>query len=38
MRNRNVGDMLVASDSDLFGVLTDRDVVVRVPGSVFLII
>ncbi|TKT10835.1 CBS domain-containing protein [Streptomyces galbus] len=38
MRNRDVGDVLVAYDSDLFGVLTDRDVVVRVPGSVFLII
>ncbi|MFF0223820.1 CBS domain-containing protein [Streptomyces sp. NPDC004629] len=29
MRERNVGDILVAYDCDLFGVLTDRDIVVR---------
>ncbi|MEU6089730.1 CBS domain-containing protein [Streptomyces sp. NPDC047085] len=29
MRERDVGDVLVAYDCDLFGVLTDRDIVVR---------
>ncbi|MFE1754277.1 CBS domain-containing protein [Streptomyces anandii] len=29
MREQNVGDVLVAYDCDLFGVLTDRDIVVR---------
>lgn len=29
MREENVGDVLVAYDCDLFGVLTDRDIVVR---------
>ncbi|MBD0840641.1 MULTISPECIES: CBS domain-containing protein [unclassified Streptomyces] len=29
MSERNVGDVLVAYDCDLFGVLTDRDIVVR---------
>ncbi|CAL9352376.1 Hypoxic response protein 1 [Streptomyces sp. enrichment culture] len=29
MRERNVGDVLVAYDRDLFGVLTDRDIVLR---------
>ncbi|MER6529964.1 CBS domain-containing protein [Streptomyces sp. NPDC001508] len=29
MRERDVGDVLVAYDRDLFGVLTDRDIVVR---------
>ncbi|MEG3627930.1 CBS domain-containing protein [Streptomyces poriticola] len=29
MRERDVGDVLVAYDSDLFGVLTDRDIVLR---------
>lgn len=29
MREQDVGDVLVAYDSDLFGVLTDRDIVVR---------
>ncbi|MEV6739621.1 CBS domain-containing protein [Streptomyces sp. NPDC051104] len=29
MRDENVGDVLVTYDSDLFGVLTDRDIVVR---------
>ncbi|MET8446129.1 CBS domain-containing protein [Streptomyces sp. NPDC005209] len=30
MRDQNVGDVLVSYDCDLFGVLTDRDIVVRV--------
>lgn len=29
MRERDVGDVLVAYDCDLFGVLTDRDIVLR---------
>ncbi|WP_328504168.1 CBS domain-containing protein [Streptomyces sp. NBC_00457] len=29
MREQNIGDVLVAYDCDLFGVLTDRDIVVR---------
>ncbi|MFC9925962.1 CBS domain-containing protein [Streptomyces sp. NPDC127190] len=29
MREHDVGDVLVAYDCDLFGVLTDRDIVVR---------
>ncbi|MEV6945649.1 CBS domain-containing protein [Streptomyces sp. NPDC051172] len=29
MREQDVGDVLVAYDCDLFGVLTDRDIVVR---------
>ncbi|GLW47004.1 oxidoreductase [Streptomyces sp. NBRC 14336] len=29
MNEHNVGDVLVAYDCDLFGVLTDRDIVVR---------
>lgn len=29
MRERAIGDVLVAYDCDLFGVLTDRDIVVR---------
>ncbi|MFK4145452.1 CBS domain-containing protein [Streptomyces sp. NPDC004065] len=29
MREQNVGDVLVAYDCDLFGVLTDRDIVIR---------
>ncbi|MEU0750146.1 CBS domain-containing protein, partial [Streptomyces albogriseolus] len=29
MREQNVGDVLVAYDCDLFGVLTDRDIVLR---------
>ncbi|GHA85310.1 MULTISPECIES: CBS domain-containing protein [Streptomyces] len=29
MREQNVGDVLVSYDCDLFGVLTDRDIVVR---------
>jgi CBS domain-containing protein len=29
MRERDVGDVLVAYDCDLFGVLTDRDIVIR---------
>ncbi|GAB2761264.1 CBS domain-containing protein [Streptomyces bullii] len=29
MRERDIGDVLVAYDCDLFGVLTDRDIVVR---------
>ncbi|OIJ68941.1 CBS domain-containing protein [Streptomyces mangrovisoli] len=29
MREHDVGDVLVAYDVDLFGVLTDRDIVVR---------
>ncbi|MGW0758235.1 CBS domain-containing protein [Streptomyces sp. NPDC002814] len=29
MREQNVGEVLVAYDCDLFGVLTDRDIVVR---------
>ncbi|MFI2432643.1 CBS domain-containing protein [Streptomyces sp. NPDC018693] len=29
MSEHNVGDVLVAYDCDLFGVLTDRDIVVR---------
>ncbi|MGW0132098.1 CBS domain-containing protein [Streptomyces sp. NPDC003299] len=29
MRDQDVGDVLVAYDCDLFGVLTDRDIVVR---------
>ncbi|MDT9696877.1 CBS domain-containing protein [Streptomyces sp. P17] len=29
MSEQNVGDVLVAYDCDLFGVLTDRDIVVR---------
>ncbi|MCI3274391.1 CBS domain-containing protein [Streptomyces cylindrosporus] len=30
MREQDIGDVLVAYDCDLFGVLTDRDIVVRV--------
>ncbi|CAL9602710.1 CBS domain-containing protein [Streptomyces sp. enrichment culture] len=30
MRERDIGDVLVAYDCDLFGVLTDRDIAVRV--------
>jgi CBS domain-containing protein len=29
MRDQDVGDVLVTYDSDLFGVLTDRDIVIR---------
>ncbi|MEU6256899.1 CBS domain-containing protein [Streptomyces sp. NPDC047043] len=29
MREQDIGDVLVAYDCDLFGVLTDRDIVVR---------
>ncbi|GAA2457634.1 CBS domain-containing protein [Streptomyces glaucus] len=29
MRERDVGDVLVAYDCDLFGILTDRDIVLR---------
>ncbi|WP_078958075.1 CBS domain-containing protein [Streptomyces glaucescens] len=29
MRERDIGDVLVAYDRDLFGVLTDRDIAVR---------
>ncbi|MER6566225.1 CBS domain-containing protein [Streptomyces sp. NPDC001093] len=29
MREHDIGDVLVAYDCDLFGVLTDRDIVVR---------
>ncbi|MFG3546454.1 CBS domain-containing protein [Streptomyces sp. NPDC047725] len=29
MREENVGDVLVTYDCDLFGVLTDRDIVIR---------
>jgi CBS domain-containing protein len=29
MREQDIGDVLVAYDSDLFGVLTDRDIVLR---------
>ncbi len=29
MREHDVGDVLVAYDCDLFGVLTDRDIVLR---------
>ncbi|MFJ5036903.1 CBS domain-containing protein [Streptomyces parvulus] len=29
MREENVGDVLVTYDCDLFGILTDRDIVVR---------
>jgi CBS domain-containing protein len=29
MRERDIGDVLVAYDCDLFGVLTDRDIAVR---------
>ncbi|MGX1274292.1 CBS domain-containing protein [Streptomyces phaeoluteigriseus] len=29
MREQDIGDVLVTYDSDLFGVLTDRDIVVR---------
>jgi CBS domain-containing protein len=29
MRERDIGDVLVTYDCDLFGVLTDRDIVVR---------
>ncbi|MCX4885646.1 MULTISPECIES: CBS domain-containing protein [unclassified Streptomyces] len=29
MREQDVGDVLVAYDVDLFGVLTDRDIVIR---------
>ncbi|CAL9345597.1 CBS domain-containing protein [Streptomyces sp. enrichment culture] len=29
MRERDVGDVLVAYDCDLFGLLTDRDIVLR---------
>ncbi|MDN0198781.1 CBS domain-containing protein [Streptomyces sp. S.PNR 29] len=29
MRDQDIGDVLVAYDSDLFGVLTDRDIVLR---------
>lgn len=29
MREQNVGDVLVSYDCDLFGVLTDRDIVLR---------
>ncbi|GAA1421875.1 CBS domain-containing protein [Streptomyces thermospinosisporus] len=29
MRERDIGDVLVAYDCDLFGVLTDRDIVLR---------
>jgi CBS domain-containing protein len=29
MREEDIGDVLVAYDCDLFGVLTDRDIVVR---------
>ncbi len=30
MREQDIGDVLVAYDCDLFGVLTDRDIAVRV--------
>ncbi|MFJ8079757.1 CBS domain-containing protein [Streptomyces sp. NPDC096205] len=30
MREQDIGDVLVAYDCDLFGVLTDRDITVRV--------
>ena len=33
MNEHNVGDVLVAYDCDLFGVLTDRDIVVRAVGE-----
>ncbi|OQD57633.1 oxidoreductase [Streptomyces phaeoluteigriseus] len=29
MREEDIGDVLVTYDSDLFGVLTDRDIVIR---------
>lgn len=29
MREKDIGDVLVAYDCDLFGVLTDRDIVIR---------
>ncbi|MCK1821725.1 CBS domain-containing protein [Streptomyces sp. XM83C] len=35
MREQDVGDVLVAYDCDLFGVLTDRDIVVRAVADGF---